>query len=66
LPQAEASAAIDLPVHAEVREFAVQLGRRGDDQAADLLPGLGAGLDRATPSDLQDPDRLDDTLAALR
>src|SRR5436305_13924700 len=47
-------------------ELAVELGRGGDDQAADLLPGLGARLDRAAPGDLQHPDRLDDPVAALR
>ena len=38
----------------------------GDDQIAELVAGLGAGLDRAAAGYLQGPDRLHRAVTGLR
>ena len=50
----------------QASEAAVELARRGDDQAAKLQTRLRACLDGAPPCHLEYADRLDDAAAPLR
>jgi hypothetical protein len=65
-PGAEPGRHLDPLGSGQASQFLPQRLGGGDDQAAELVAGLGAGLDRAAAGHLQGPDRFHRAVTGFR